>query len=340
MILWWMSVALAADVELTALVGVRTAPDAALEQDDEWEPEVEPTALAALMGQVRQVSGDGWFGLDGSLWGLTPEGDASMAALGPRAGFGADVGDVRLDAAARYDAQLYPLILEASSGRAEAVFTGSWSAGAVRPELSVSGLDRHYPFRTEWSFRAAEPAVGLRVDAGAFRGRLGGSWQVNQTQIATGTQLRGTAEVGLGSRRVEVWAIYGLIGASGGTVQSAARAQFTAVGDYSADADALSAGGFLQHRGEVGISATLDPWTLRASAMGRIRDSVLEDRAAFDRTLHGQVDLERSLSDTVSAVATGGGSGAGLPGGRGYVDIYGWAGLSWRPDAGATTEPD
>lgn len=338
---WWLAagVASAADGELEALVGARTAPDAALEQPSEWEPEVEPTFLTALVARVRSSRGEAWWGIEGSAWGTAPEPDASLFGVVPRAGIGASSGPARLELAARYDAQLYPWAPDATNGRAEGLLKGSVRAGSLEPQVTVEAIDRHYPFETVWSFRTVEPGLGLgfRSTDQRFRGRLAGSWQLNQGaseegRAVTGAQLRGTADLGWSARRWEAWTTYRIIRAMGGGVADpASRALFTPIGDYSADADALSAGGFWQHRLELGASAAVGEWTVRTSALGRLRESETqgEPLRSYGRTLHGQVDLERELGDRTRGLVTVGGSGVRLDDGKAFTDIYAWVGLSW-----------
>jgi hypothetical protein len=330
MTLWALIVrAQAADAHLDAITGVRTAPDAALEHPVEWQPEFEPTVVGALMGGVLASRGKWWGSLEGAAWGVLPELDGVLFSAGARGGAGLEAGDLRLEVAGRYDLQSYPFARPATSGRAEGFALTSLSLGAWVPELSLEAIDRRYPFEPDWSFTTAESAVGLawRPERGWARVALGG--QVNQGADDLGTQLRATAELGWGAARWDLFTRYRLMDARAGDPDDASRSRFTPLGDYSADADALSAGGFVQHRLELGGSAEAGEWLLRASALGRLR--LTGAQGAYDRTLHAQLDLERELSERVSAVGTLGSSAVGLVGGKGFLDVYAWAGLSWRP---------
>lgn len=325
----WCAQALAGEGAVAVLAGVRTAPDAALEQPSEWEPEIEPTAIAAIVGRWRSQQ-PAWWGVDASAWGLAPEPDAVLLAVGPRAGLGADRGAARLDAAARYDLQAYPFSPEVTNGRAEALAKVGLRSGAVDPEVAVLAIDRHY-LLPEWSFRALEAGVAARLHTrdDAVRLTLGSGWQVNQGHdSAVGDQLRATVEAGGSAGRIDAWAAWRLVVARGGAPERAARPVFTPVGDYSEDADALSSGGFLQHRAEVGASAEAGPWTLRGSVLGRIRFPEALATGTVDRTLHGHFDLLRETGGGWSVLGAAGASGTRIVGGASYLDVYGWAGLS------------
>ena len=54
-------------------------------------------------------------------------------------------------------------------------------------------------------------------------------------------------------------------------------------------------------------------------------------RLTFRRTLHAQADLRRSLEGPFALIGTVGVSNAELAPNRSYLDVYGWAGLSWSP---------
>lgn len=328
--------ALAGEGHVDVLAGVRTAPDAALEQPSEWEYEVEPTAVAAVVAGWRSTPSAAWWGLEGGAWGMVPEEDASLLTVGPRAGVGASAGAARLELAGRYDAQWFPASSETSSGRAEALVEGKVEVGALTPELGVTGIDRHYPFQTEWSFRTFEPHLALtgQTADGRLRLRGTGGFQWNRgfssgtATPAGGAQIRLGAELGLAGRRGELWGRYVLIEAWDGSEQPAARPVFTPVGDYAEDADALSGGGFLQHRVELGASAEVGAWTVRGSALARLREADAVDLASFERTVHGQLDVRRELSERLTGIGTVGASGASLVSGTSYIDVYGWAGVS------------
>ena len=338
--IWLTPLVWAADPAVTSQVdlrvGARTQPEAALEQPAEWEPteELEPAAIGILSAQVGNTPERGpWWQVSGSAWGLAPESETSLLTLTPQAGTGTSLGGWRSDVAARADLQLYPVEeSDPSSLRGEVLASLQRPDDRWVPWLGIEGIGRVYPLQPTWSFQSVEPRAELiyRRDAGWVRGRAGA--QANQHQGAVGTQVRAGLSAGLTGARAELWGGYGLIAAQAGTDATTARPPFTPIGDYAADADALSAGGFLQHRLDLGTSMFLGDWTLRASGLVRLRDSFTADPTSFARTGHGQLDLERPLGGVWVGVATLGVSGAALEGGAGYTDTYGWVGISWRPN--------
>jgi len=325
----------AVDGEVAIRIGGRTEPEAALEQPAEWEPaeEFEPAALTILSARVGHQDGDGpWWRVSGAAWGVAPEGESSLLSLTPQAGVSSLAGPWRLDVAGRTDLQAYVVEEgDASSVRGEVFASITRPSDRWIPRLSVVGIARQYPIQPTWSFRSVEPAVELtyRRDDGWVRWT--GSGQANHHQDVLGTQVRTGVTMGLTGAKAELWGGYGLIAAQGGGTQAAARPPFTPLGDYAADADALSAGGFLQHRVDIGTSMFLGDWTVRASGLARLRQSVQLDPATFDRTGHGQLDVERPFGGPWTGVATVGVSGARLVGGGSYTDVYGWLGVRWTP---------
>lgn len=330
----WLAVGAAAgEGAAELLAGVRTAPDAAIEQPSEWVPgEVEPSVFSALVGRYRSV-GDAWWGLDASAWANLPEGDVNLLALGPRAGIGADAGSARFDAAGRVDGQLYPWSPTATNVRAEALIRASVGGAIAEPELAVEAVDRRY-VASEWSFRSVEPFIGLSLHTvdGTARARFVAGYQVDGGPgTGLGHQARGTIELGASSGSLDVWAAYRLIAAWGGEEELAERPVFTPIGDYSEDADALAAGGFVQHRVAAGVTAELGPWTLRGSALGRVRQTTgAAPIDGFARTVHGQLDVTRALGEHLFGLGAVGTSAAALVGDRSYVDGYGWIGVGWE----------
>lgn len=334
MMLWLALPALAGDGAVDLWVGGRTAPESALEQEDDWgfdEADIEPSPLAALLGRYDHRGDVGWFGGSASLWGVGEEGEMSLLGLSPRAGLGGDLGALRLDGAARYDLLWYPAQRDVSSGRAEALGSLRLPGDALTPSLELLVVDRHHPARTAWSVRWGAATLAVTATPGASELRLEGTAQVNDSVAGPGRQLRGAVRAQHSVGAWTGWVRYELLRADGGEVQAVTRPLFTPVGDYSADADALSAGGFLQHRGELGLATMLGPWTLRARALVRDRASEAADLGAAQRAGHGQLDLERALGRDLHAVGALGASAASFPLGRGYLDAYGWLGLSWRP---------
>jgi len=332
-VIWW-TLAMAGTGSLDVVVGGRTAPEAGLEQDDAYEyggdDELEPAGMVGLVGRYAHAGDVVWVGLDGSAWGIAPETETTVLAVSPSIGVSAPTGDWRLDAASAYDFVVYPIEGEATSGRVE-LYGGASRPGTWTPTVSVVAADRHYLDQPSWGFRSAAPSLALGWEGDATWARLTATGQVNQHQGEVGTQVRGRGEVGVRPRNLDLWMAYTGIAAQGGAPSAAQRPVFTLVGGYSDDADAISGGGFYQHRGEAGASWSRDPWAVRLRAMGRYRIPYADDVGAFDRTGHAQLDLERHVGGAWHVVLTGGVNGARAVGGTSFLDVYGWTGVSWRP---------
>jgi hypothetical protein len=328
--------------EVEVIAGGRSAPEASVEVPENVN-DLEPAALIAVAGRVETKPGEGfWARSDGALWALT-ENDARLIEVRPALGWGAFGQTLGSELAATWQGQVYPWNMDASSGRTEAFADGNATAGEHRFDLSVLGIDRRYPWRKEWGFSTVQPGVGWHWEHGAVRGAIGAAWQGNvgwtitsdgSLDRSSGTQLRGEVELGIAMRRIDVWARYAPIRAYEGDDSDAAYPQFTPIGEYSDDADALSAGGFFQHRIDTTITWQSELWKVRAEGLGRIRESQPGDPAAsFSRTVHGELSVDRALAQSPewSWVAVLGVSAAELVDGRGYTDVYGWAGARWHP---------
>lgn len=337
--------------ELSLLAGARSAPEAGIERPEEWEIEVDPAVFSALLGELGASGDDGaWVALQLGAWGFVPEGEASRLLLEPRGGwFGVWDSGLELDLAARItvDSVVYEPL--ASSTRNEALADLGLRRGPLHLELSAVGIERTYPRAPTWSFRSQETRLDAEVELGALvRLELGLAGQLNQgstldaadrVQQARGRQLRLQGALGLGGRRGELGLRYRYYAAEEGELDDAVRAQFTPIGAYSDDADALSAGGFTQHRLQLtGAWEPADGWLAALSALARFRDSPNAVRASFDQTLHGQASLERELGETWSLSATGGTSSARLVDGQRYLDVYGWLGLTARLQGSARAD--
>jgi len=218
---------------------------------------------------------------------------------------------------------------------------GSRAVGPGGIELTVLGLDRHYPRQPAWSLRSAEAGLAWHhasADQPAWW-RLQASVQGNQgTNLGTngsqhdamGAQTRALLEGGVMGRRWDVQLGYRLYLARGGQVEEATRSQFTPLGFYSDDADALSAGGFVQHRLDLAGALELDDWTVQLSGLGRLRQSDPDvATASYARTLHSHLTARRELRDGLALSLTAGVSGAETVHERSYTDLYGWLGLHW-----------
>lgn len=340
-------------VELTVLAGARTAPEASVERPDEWDLEVDPSVLAALLGEAAIDTDPGLsLGLRGAAWGYLPEEDADRLQLEPWAGWlFTDDSGVEVDVAARYAWFAVPMLASSSSRRGEALLRTGLRRDGWLVQARAVGIDRTYPRQPGWSFRSVEAGADAVVDLGdsGLRAELGAAGQGNwgrslepagDTTAVPGSQLRLAAGLGHATRSVDLRLRYRLYLARAGEAEDTVRPQFTPVGEISDDADALSAGGFTQHRVEGSLAWERGDWGAAASALLRLRDNTDPNAdASFARTIHGQLTGERELGDRWALSATVGSSAARLEDGREYVDVYAWLGLSWRW-AGATGQPD
>jgi hypothetical protein len=147
---------------------------------------------------------------------------------------------------------------------------------------------------------------------------------------ATGSQLRAVAEGGLSNRNWDLQFGYRLYVAQGGQAEQALRPQFTPLGNYSDDADALSAGGFVQHRVDLSGAFEMDEWTFRFSALGRLRQGrPTLTTGSFARTGHAHFTTQRDLVEHLALSFTTGVSAAAT-GASAYTDAYAWFGLHWQ----------
>ncbi len=325
-------------LELDMLVGGRTAPEAAIQLPREWENELDPTVVPALIGRWRWSDSRGlWAAVRGATWMSIPEEDANLVELGPRLGWGLDADRWAFEIAAGYDLQGFVFLPEASNGRAEAWSELSIPLGRQELALELTALHRHYPLQPSWGFGTIEPGLAWRGPlAGNLRGTLQVSAQANQGWVidtageavrATGGQLEARLELGYTGGTWELRASYRPIFAFGGLPDEGDRPQFTPMGEYTDDADALSGGGFVQHRASLDAHVVLEEWTLRARAMGRLRSSELAGSQTLARTLHGSIAAERPVRPGLTLVGEVGASGVELADGSSYLDLSGWVGV-------------
>ncbi|MCB9679080.1 MAG: hypothetical protein H6737_28520 [Alphaproteobacteria bacterium] len=345
----WLTGALAAppEAQVGLLLGGRSAPESTLQVAPAGAPtepgetpasELEPSALAGLEGSVTLRHDSGvWASLDGTAWLLVPESEADRVVLGPAVGW--SKGErTRFDLAGRYRADLVPLRSSASSGRIEALARVSATGGAHTVELASTFVDRHFYTEPAWSFRALDTGATWRLDADGVRAAVGASFQVNQGVREAGealeaehlgTQARGLASVGLNRGGFDVEVRYRPILAFAGEIEDdTVRPVIGPLGDYAEDVDAVSGGGFVQHRLDVEGAMVSGGWTVRAGALGRLRDG--SGATGLVRTGHAHLGAERALGDHWALVGTVGILAAELTGGTGFVDVYGWGGVRWR----------
>ncbi len=335
------------DTELELYLGGRTAPEASIQLPRHWENELEPTLVPALIAHWRWAGeAGGWTRVRLGLWGSAPEEDANLLEVGPRLGLARSHAGWRLDLALAYDLQVYAILPEATNGRWEGYGRVSRSLGGQDLALEARALHRTYPLQLSWGFQSVEAGPSWAATlAGGLRASAEASLQANAGYVlsaatdpvrATGRQLRGHLELGYGAGRWDLRAGYRPILAWGGLSDEGARPQFTPKGEYTDDADALSAGGFVQHRLDVGAVWGREAWTFHARALGRMRLGAPTEAQTLTRTLHGSLGADRDLGPGLLAVAEVGASRVLLSDGASYLDLSGWVGLRWRspPDGG------
>ncbi|MEQ1501580.1 MAG: hypothetical protein ABMB14_05085 [Myxococcota bacterium] len=326
------------------LAGARGDPEATLEQPTNGpDAGLEPTATAAVLAEVRRSWKKGpWLGVAGEAWTYLPEADPTLLRVAPRGGLALRLGDhAHLDAGARYALEIVPLRTSLDSGRAEVTLATGPILGDHAFDLVATGVDRAWFGTPAWSFRTVEGGMTWAWQPSDWRlgARATGQANAGSTigpggalEAATGQQLRLGVSTGYTKGSVDVSADYRMYLASEGQVEDAVRPQFTPIGEYDDDADALSAGGFVQHRLSATVGATFGLWTLSADALGRIR--INEDgqsSAALTRTGHLAFDVGRDLGDDGFQVhGVLGVNGFATPTGAGSFDPYGWLGVRWR----------
>ncbi len=162
------------------------------------------------------------------------------------------------------------------------------------------------------------------------RAELGSSLQLNagagvELGDDIGTQVRGVAGVGLTAGNADVMLRYRpIVARAGEDDDDTVRPQFTSLGDYTEDADAVSSGGFVQHRLEMNAAWVAGPWTARTGALGRLRSG-----EGLVRTGHAHIGLDRTVGDRWMVTGTVGATAVELGSGVAFVDVYGWVGVRW-----------
>lgn len=333
----------ATTAELSLLAGARGDAESLLEQPEAREQTLEPSATFGLLGEVRQRWSSGlWIAGAGEVWTYAPEADSTLARLVPAAGGSFEIGERgRLDLAARYALEDAPLRADMLNGRAEATGRAGVGLGSHQLDVLALAVSRDWFGQPAWSFRDAEAGLVWGWQPSAFRlgaratGQLNSGHTVNEVGTldpTRGLQLRLGLSGGWTGERWDLGGEYRYYIADEGQAEDAARPQFTPVGELDDDADALSAGGFTQHRlglnarGELGSSTTLS-----LNALVRVRDNEPgQPSAALSRTLHAGADLGRSLTGPWSLHAVGGITTLDTPSGASSLDPYGWLLVRWR----------
>lgn len=344
----WVAAAWAGGVaDVSVLAGVRGNAESTLEQPEAATLDtLEPSATAAVLadGRWRWKSGL-WVSGAGEAWTYAPEPDATLLRAVPAVGVALPLGEhAHLDLAARYSLEAVPLRAGRTNGRAEATGAVGLDLGAHRLALVGAGVSRDWFDRSAWSFRTAEAGLSWEWQPSAWRlgaratGQLNSGATVNADgglDPATGQQLRLGASGGWTGRHWDIGLDYRMYLADEGQVEDAARPQFTPIGDYDDDADALSAGGFSQHR--IGLTATgqFGPaWTLDLDVLARVRvNEPGQATTVFSRTFHAGLDVGRVISGPWSVHAVGAFTTLDLATGGTSYDPSGWLLLRWSPPA-------
>ena len=333
-------------VKLEALAGGRTAPQVSAQGAGELGDTEAPVGLGALRVDAESAASKGaWLGITGESWSYLPDPELSLLRLEPRAGWHPHVGEVwRVDMGTRYALEAYPYSPRLSSGRGEATATVGPTLGALRAGLLGTYVRRDFFGADEWSFETAEGGglLGTAPASGGVRATatLTGQFNAGSTldaagvqHPATGTQLRSSADLGWTRRTVDLSLGWRFIRSWEGNVEDAARPQFTPIGQYADDADALSAGGFVQNRVDLSVAwLPSAAWTLGLDGMLRLRSS--EDgqaSASLATTQHLQGRAERRMSESWQLFGALGMTRVDLVTGDSGLDLYGWMGLRWAP---------
>jgi len=342
------------DARVETLVGGRTAPQVTSQGPSELVETESPVALAAVRAEVESEARKGaWVGAALESWAYLPDPELSLLRAEPRAGWTPALGEVwRADLGARYALEGYPWSASLSSGRAEATAGAGPTLGPVRLGLEGSYVRRDFFGTPAWSFQMAEGGllVSTAPSAGGLRASLRLSSQFNagftvdvagDTHPATGTQARGRADLGWTGGSVDLNAGWSVIRAWEGNVEDAARPQFTPIGQYADDADALSAGGFVQNRFDLSVAwLPSTAWTLGLDGMLRLRSTDPgQASGSLATSAHLQGRVERRLSDQLTVLGTAGLTRIELVTGSNAQDVYGWTGLRWQPKRSEATNP-
>lgn len=345
MILFLTSAFAATTAEISVIAGVRGNAESTLEQPHATSIDgLEPSATAAILGDVRQRWKSGlWLAGGGELWTYAPEPDPTLMRATPAGGGSFTLGKHgHLDVAARYTLEAVPLRVDRTSGRAEATGSAGFTASAHGVDVVAVGVSRDWFDLPQWSFRTGELGLTWAWQPSAFRlgarasGQYNAGWTTNTAgslDPATGQQVRLGGSAGWTERAWDLSLEYRLYLADEGQVVDASRPQFTPVGDYDDDADALSAGGFTQHRLALSANGTIDKvWSVDANVLARFRiNEPGQPSAALVRTFHAGLDVGRQLGGPWSLHVVGGITTLDSPTGSGSYDPSGWLSLRWAP---------
>ncbi len=334
------------EARVETLVGGRTAPQVTSQGPAQLVTKDGPAALAAVRAEVESEARRGvWVGAALESWAYLPDPELSLVRAEPRAGWTPALGALwRADLGARYALEGYPWSASLSSGRAEATAGVGPTVGPLKLGLEGSYVRRDFFGTPSWSFQMAEGGcrVSTAPSAGGLRASLRLSSQFNagftvdtagDSHPATGTQARGRADVGWTGGSVDLNVGWSIIRAWEGNVEDAARPQFTPIGQYADDTDALSAGGFVQNRFDLSMAWLPRPaWTLGLDGMLRLRTTDPgQASGSLATSAHLQGRVERKLSDQLTLLGTAGLTHIELVTGSNALDLYGWTGLRWRP---------
>lgn len=322
-----------------SLEGLEDEAHHAQEGESGVEESWEPAALFGIMASYRfEGDGDAWGALNAQGFGYLPESEVSQAQASFQGGLSTGTRDASwADVTGRVDIHAVPGISQASSGRAEVVGQGGADLGPGLGQVSLQIIGRRYPWGLERSFAAAALTSAytlspqssrdfLTLSAGV-QGNMGYRFDDDEWEPQPGAQLRLGLAGGHGFESSDIQAAYRLYWAVQGDGEEEEKAIFTPIGFYADDADALSSGGFVQHRLELSGRWYRGPWTLSAYGVGRLRlGEDDDDDGAYAWTWHAHSQGERRFRGPWSAVGLIGLSTLEVVGTGRSVDVYGWLG--------------
>lgn len=351
MICWLFApIATAADGSLLVLAGGRGNPERTLELPDAAESgELEPAALGAVIAGLTARPSDAVFAtVQAEVWTYVPVTYASLLRVVPGVGAVLDPGSRgHVDAALRLGLEVAPGMPDADNVRSEATLAVGTDLGESRLDLVGAAVDREFPFEPLWTFRTLEG--GLRLTSSPTGGlslRVQATAQANQGFVfetgegmepASGAQARAQLAVRGSDGPWSLEIGYRPTYAVGGDDDEAIRPVLTPSGDYSEDADALSSGGFLQHRLDLVGSARLgEAWSVDLVGLLRLRDAAAADALATTR--HARVDVARSVSERLALHLALGWTDTRTADGVSTLDPAGWMAIEVRPRSATASE--
>ncbi len=311
---------------VAVLVGARGEPEAWSERADGSEAEAgEASGLVGLTSTARTAGPIAWAGLDLRVLGYLPEGEGTLVRLAPALGARTGQSDApHASVAGSWALEWLPTTPDVSGGRAEASARAGVGKGGHTVDGVLGVLDHRFLGHADWALTSGELGAEWSLARGVARVQLRPSGQQLNTAVAgTGGQGRLAATVGASARGLDASLGWQGFVARGGGPDPAYRPPFDPLGSVDEDADALSAGGFVQQRVEASVTGAAGDWTATGHAVGRLRTGT-----SSGTTAHLGVDVARALGPTLSAHLAAGWTGWRLSG-LTLSDPYGWLSVEW-----------